>query len=270
MATRAELIGLAADPSTGSAGDRAARALATSLASRVHRRLPSATPRERLDAGCALLGVVSVDYLSTLKASGELRLTPAGPRVLVRDQEVPERQNFTIAHELGHVFMPGRSANSDDPIEQRCDYFASELLMPKRPFLAAYRELLRSGSRFFVKELARTFGASVQSCVVRLADMKALRGSGIFVLLLAESGEHAAIKAAAFDSKLYTASDRGANEAEILRVALSTSNERETETRLRVRLEGGHRVARPVVIRTLALGGGSSRLVEVLPAWYLR
>ncbi len=63
----------------------------------------------------------------------------------------PGFQKFSIAHELGHYFMPGHSdallSNgfhasqagfvSADPYEQEADYFAAALLMPERAFRLA-------------------------------------------------------------------------------------------------------------------------------------
>jgi hypothetical protein len=64
----------------------------------------------------------------------------------------PGFQNFSVAHELGHYYLPGhidavlRHGNvheshagfsSDDPYEQEADYFAASLLMPDALFTAA-------------------------------------------------------------------------------------------------------------------------------------
>lgn len=62
---------------------------------------------------------------------------------------------FTVAHELGHYFIPGhpqalfgdgdgihesRALGSGDQLEQEADGFASALLMPRRQFIAAMRK----------------------------------------------------------------------------------------------------------------------------------
>lgn len=61
------------------------------------------------------------------------------PKILVSDQCSPERQRFTVAHELGHILLghvgeaelvnrePGPG---DNPIEQEANVFASRLLAP--------------------------------------------------------------------------------------------------------------------------------------------
>ena len=61
------------------------------------------------------------------------------PRIFVSRNCSPERQRFTIAHELGHILMGhvGRHtlvnrepSSKDNPIEQAANVFASRLLAP--------------------------------------------------------------------------------------------------------------------------------------------
>lgn len=61
------------------------------------------------------------------------------PRIFVSGKSAPERQRFTVAHELGHILLGhvgkyelvNREPNSgDNPIEQAANVFASRLLAP--------------------------------------------------------------------------------------------------------------------------------------------
>jgi len=61
------------------------------------------------------------------------------PRIFVRKECSPERQRFTIAHELGHILLGhvghynlvNREPNAkDNPIEQEANVFASRILAP--------------------------------------------------------------------------------------------------------------------------------------------
>ncbi len=92
--------------------------------------------------------------------------------------------NFTIAHELGHYFLPGHverlfSANSgvhasrsgfvaNDPCEEEADLFAATLLMPEQQFLKALRE---AGHGFpAVERLASQCVTSITATAVRFAE----------------------------------------------------------------------------------------------------
>ena len=89
---------------------------------------------------------------------------------------------FTVAHELGHYFLPGHvnalftnrnlhysQSNfvSANPFELQADYFAASLLMPSQLFL---KELRRAGEGFVaIKSLANTFKTSITATAIRFA-----------------------------------------------------------------------------------------------------
>ncbi len=68
--------------------------------------------------------------------------------IFVNSEEIPQRQSFTIAHELGHWFMHRRifldnpemypvllrtnNSNTNDPLEKEANAFAAHLLVPNR------------------------------------------------------------------------------------------------------------------------------------------
>lgn len=93
----------------------------------------------------------------------------------------PQRDRFTIAHELGHLFLhfplvqqkyPGsamvatRWVRPGDPDQQRAEWeanwFAAAFLMPLKPFKAALRAWSND-----MTSVASDFGVSVQAAEVR-------------------------------------------------------------------------------------------------------
>ena len=71
-------------------------------------------------------------------------------RVWYRDSDCPERQNFTIVHELGHIFLNSPMelfGYSDGDVynkqsqERFCNRFSAAFLMPKELFIEKWNEL---------------------------------------------------------------------------------------------------------------------------------
>ena len=92
---------------------------------------------------------------------------PVGPLVFINGSDTKAAQMFTLAHELGHLWL-GESAISDaDPsrvgegaIEKWCNHVAAELLVPRlvmeadlRPNAALEEEMTRLARRFKVSTL---------------------------------------------------------------------------------------------------------------------
>lgn len=90
---------------------------------------------------------------------------------------------FTVAHELGHYFIPGHPEQlfpngdgvhqsrsgyvSDDLVERQADHFASSLLMPETLFR---REMRRSGQGLqAIRSLAETCKTSLTATAIRYA-----------------------------------------------------------------------------------------------------
>jgi Zn-dependent peptidase ImmA (M78 family) len=122
--------------------------------------------------------------------SGFFLRSPDGVSVIcVNNLHHPNRQRFTIAHELGHYHMhnfdevhvdrvmfryrDARSRAGDDKYEIDANRFAAELLMPEEFLL---RDLKRLGVRDFlddrtVSHLARKYQVSVQAMSLRLVSL---------------------------------------------------------------------------------------------------
>lgn len=124
------------------------------------------------------LDVVFVDF-------GEFQSTVAGAldfegqRILVNNSESFPRQNFTIAHELGHwilhrhlfethpekypVLLRSTFGVKKNAVEQEADNFAANLLVPDR--------LLRPLKHWPAVTLAQIFSVSVQMMGIRLKNV---------------------------------------------------------------------------------------------------
>jgi len=92
--------------------------------------------------------------------------------IILQPNIMPERERFTIAHELYHALIrPNLSFFSSDQKalkahEREANIFASELLMPKSKVLAAYNSGCRTVSSF-----AEIFWVSKQAMKIRLQEV---------------------------------------------------------------------------------------------------
>lgn len=84
----------------------------------------------------------------------------------------PARDTFTIAHELGHIFLEHKLNQDDeifrkvelDDIERAANAFAAELLMPKTLFKDKFEEFGNDIAR-----VAKFFGVSQAAAMVRMS-----------------------------------------------------------------------------------------------------
>ena len=134
-----------------------------------------------LDAIALVLGV-SVKY-EPLEGC-EALIVGHGERAIVtiNKKSIPERQRFSLGHELGHwTHHKGRAlycaqedieSNNDKvrDTELIADRYASSLLVPSflfRPALAAYKKF----SWKVIREIAKEFGCSPLATVLRIVDL---------------------------------------------------------------------------------------------------
>ncbi len=113
------------------------------------------------------------------------------PVVLLNSSHTPQRQRFTLAHELGHFllhvldpmhidrnyvyFRSGSSALAIDPKEIQANQFAAEILMP-RDFLLEdlNREKINtdlSNEEILIKQLANDYNVSEQAMTIRIGSL---------------------------------------------------------------------------------------------------
>lgn len=96
--------------------------------------------------------------------------------VCVRANDCYERQRFTVGHEAAHTCFPGfvesrhyRCDGERTRLEERCDFVATELLLPRRFFVS---DLADAGFGLdAVEHLAALYQASVEATVLRVAAL---------------------------------------------------------------------------------------------------
>ncbi|OPY71425.1 MAG: hypothetical protein A4E63_01546 [Syntrophorhabdus sp. PtaU1.Bin050] len=108
----------------------------------------------------------------------------------VNTEHAQVRQNFTIAHELGHFLLHDQetlhvdhefrvrlrsdaSSQGTDEAEREANFFAASLLMPLNFIAADFqgREYLDLLDDDFLHDLARKYGVSTQALVNRLKNL---------------------------------------------------------------------------------------------------
>ena len=118
--------------------------------------------------------------------SGSLRIAESGDHWIMKVNSLhhPNRQRFTIAHELGHYALHA-SNNSDfvdrnffrnndsSPMEREANRFASELLMPEQEFRESVKNLAGD-----IEALSKHFKVSTLAVRVR-AKTLGMQGHGL-------------------------------------------------------------------------------------------
>lgn len=116
------------------------------------------------NVGAKISGMIKYDKI---KQSGT---------IFVNDEDIPTRQTFTIAHELGHYHL---HIPTDDnglvvsfrgittPKEIEADKFAAELLMPKDKVIEEHSKLFYPT----VSSLSKSFGVSNLAMKIRLNEL---------------------------------------------------------------------------------------------------
>jgi Zn-dependent peptidase ImmA (M78 family) len=165
---------------------------AKTQASVLVKRLGLKAPPVPVDKLAKVLGV-RIEYTPfDDELSGMAFIASGKPVIGVNSNHPPNRQRFTIAHELGHVvlhrakldatvmidkgknFMPRdqKSAEGIDPLEVQANAFASELLMPDwliRPILAESSRDIQDDA--YLMSIAQRFRVSLAALQNRLARL---------------------------------------------------------------------------------------------------
>ena len=120
--------------------------------------------------------------------SGVLHIVVGTPLIAVNSSHSRPRQQFTVAHELGHLTLHGaqtfvdrhfvfrrdqRTATGTDRDEIQANMFAAELLMPRDWLLrdAGDREF-DMGDDDALSKLARRYGVSQSAMAFGLANLR--------------------------------------------------------------------------------------------------
>lgn len=161
--------------------DRALQKMAMSLLKNAR----ITAPPVNVHAVAAALGATVQPEFAEDDLSGALHRTTAGPIIGVNASHHPNRQRFTIAHEIGHVVLhegedlfvdrvfrrDGRSSAAVDPVEIEANKFAASLLMPEEFLLADVSGLKLPLTCEAVEELSRRYQVSQQAMTFRLDNI---------------------------------------------------------------------------------------------------
>jgi len=103
----------------------------------------------------------------------------------------PNRQKFTLAHEIGHyllhaeegfhvdekspiAFRDGNSGLANDSWEVEANQFAAALLMPEKFLREDFRKLSHKSAEDAIEDLAQKYGVSMQAMSFRVQSLKML------------------------------------------------------------------------------------------------
>jgi Zn-dependent peptidase ImmA (M78 family) len=136
----------------------------------------------------SLFGIKHIEKGDLGKAGGLLMRFKNEPKIILNINDSIVRQNFSCAHELGHLlfselklekyiniiehrtFNPqAQQRKRDIIIEKLCDQAATELLMPTSIFSKQLKIL--GTSIYSIERLAEMFKVSVQSAAIRVSEL---------------------------------------------------------------------------------------------------
>jgi hypothetical protein len=129
-----------------------------------------------LMALAAATGVVGVVELQAVE-DGRVETTGAGPIIVLRQDAVPERKRFTLAHEIAHLLLrePDTSSRFQRALpvlrdeERLCDNIAAALLMPADWTQRRFRGRPRNLST--LRHLAHLAECSMSASLARLNEL---------------------------------------------------------------------------------------------------
>jgi hypothetical protein len=136
------------------------------------------TPPTDLSRLAEKLGVVAIKA-EPMPITGELRRVGDGFEIAYSSDLPIGRRRFTIAHELAHAYLErtqGRCRPSME-LENLCDAFATEFLMPRDVFCRIRKNALSSAQ---ILEIAKRFGVSLLAVARRCHE---LLDSSVFEVL---------------------------------------------------------------------------------------
>jgi Zn-dependent peptidase ImmA (M78 family) len=136
----------------------------------------------------SLIGIKDIEKKDLGKAGGILIRFQNGPKIIINRNDPIVRQNFSCAHEIGHLlfnelklenfvntiehrtFNPqAQRRKRSKAIEKLCDEAATELLMPTSIFQKHLKELGSTISS--IERLAEMYKVSIQSAAIRVSEL---------------------------------------------------------------------------------------------------
>lgn len=132
---------------------------------------PGYTPlRSWIDAVEALGVLVMQDgSLPVEQMRGFAATHDLAPAIVVNTQDDARARAFTAIHELGHLFLRTGGDSISPSVEQWCNEFAGEVLMPTGQLREVFPTISRPSLLERVDELALVFGVTPYAAAVRLA-----------------------------------------------------------------------------------------------------
>lgn len=128
---------------------------------------------------CRNLGIEIVE--APIKADAYLECESGNSYIILKESLNDKRKKFTIAHELGHFYIPWHSElmfgcnikemdfkNDYAPREKEANLFAAELLMPTEEFKANFSGRINYAT---VSAMANLFDVSFQVALNRCIDL---------------------------------------------------------------------------------------------------
>jgi hypothetical protein len=165
----------------------------SALATVVRESLELGVPVDVLEAVNRLGGTVKEVEAAPGEPEAAVRRTGERFEITIRKDHLPVRKRFSLAHELGHLFLHmgylidperwGCSSAYRDSVYHRFGYsieeaeanlFAAAFLMPEEEFRKVVMEL-RSGGGLVVKELAHRFRTSAKAALRRGEELGVFR-----------------------------------------------------------------------------------------------
>ena len=235
----------AADLRTAEKGRSAASRLGDRLGSRLLRNTRAPVDVHAL----ASSEDIEVIPASALTESGRIEWTRDGLRIALSGRESPQRQRFTLAHELGHHLIFGidkkgaRTYSREE--ERRCDRFAAALLMPGKVFADAFKGWHGRSRASAVRALADQFGVSLRAAMIRLNDLALMDADSILLMCEADAHGGYRVYAGAYNRTAYrrlehlTTQELGINDALVQTKSMPLRSRSRTATaRLPKKLRG--------------------------------
>lgn len=140
------------------------------------------------------------EKLMSPEQSGSLRVKKDGFVVFLPPFHPKVRKNFSLAHEIGHTcfydkhssppspLIPSSFSNKMDvakEIERLCDIFATNLLLPKNEVLKFAGEINNGRCDILtIEKLAKHFGVSIKTFVIRIKELKLIDNTRFFIILI--------------------------------------------------------------------------------------
>ncbi len=98
------------------------------------------------------------------------------PLIVVNDNLNPERKRFTLLHELGHLLMNFQSDVNVKEVENLCNIFASELLLPSSVLLSRIGVKRHDISLSELSDIQKQYGISIDSIMDAMRRLDVITG----------------------------------------------------------------------------------------------